>query len=75
MRKTSTSRAVLCPRCRFCGRSWMPEDGVSAIQAYCGQCSAQRRELALGALGGPAPDAIDPTGRYFLPRHLRPSRA
>lgn len=73
MRRTSTSPAVSSPTCRFCGRSWQPEEGVKASHAYCDHCAGERRAAALKAFGGGTP-VFDLSGAYLLPRHLRPNR-
>ena len=74
MRRTSTSLAVSSPTCCFCGRSWLPEEGVAASHAYCDHCAGERRAAALKAFGDRTPAVFDPSGAYLLPRHLRPSR-
>lgn len=73
MRSTSTSLAVSSPTCRFCGRSWLPREGVVAGRAYCDHCAGERRAAALNAFGGRTPVVCDPSGAYLLPRHLWPS--
>lgn len=74
MRRTSTALGVLSPICCFCGRSWLPEEGVAASQTYCHHCAEERRAAALKAFGGRASAVFDPSGAYLLPRHLQPSR-
>jgi hypothetical protein len=73
MPKKSTTLDVALPRCRFCGRSWLPAEGVSASHSYCDVCADERRAAAFVAFGACAPDAHSTMGSYLLPRHLRRS--
>jgi hypothetical protein len=34
------------PSCRFCGRRWVPREGVDATVAFCGRCRAARQASA-----------------------------
>jgi hypothetical protein len=35
------------PRCRYCGRLWLPDEGVDANVSFCSACSDRRRREAL----------------------------
>lgn len=71
MRRKSTTLHVTAPRCRFCGRFWLPAEGVLASQSYCESCSSERQASALMMFGGRVETATDDSGAYLLPRHLR----
>lgn len=53
------------PTCRFCGKRWVPREGVDATIAFCGRCRVKRRESATRAF-----DAMDKrsvvVGRHIL---------
>ncbi len=34
------------PACGFCGRKWVPREGVDATVIFCGRCRAAREALA-----------------------------
>lgn len=71
MSKRPERLAVLRPQCRFCGRYWMPADGVVANSSYCSACSDSRRALASEQLGLRPLTAADAVGPYLLPSALR----
>lgn len=33
---------LVLPKCRFCGRDWVPPRYVSAKQSFCSKCEAER---------------------------------
>lgn len=53
------------PTCRFCGRRWVPREGVDATIAFCGRCRSARKDAATRAF-----DAQDKrsemVGRYIV---------
>lgn len=68
--KTSALK-VERPRCRCCGRAWLPPRGVVATDAYCSRCSSFRRDAAAVAFELSPLTAADAIGAYLLPRLLR----
>ncbi len=71
----SMSRAIVLPRCRFCGHAWKPTRGT-AIGSYCMRCSAERQSVAKHTLGLHPLTKEETAGRYVLPRSRSvPSRA
>lgn len=44
---TALSRyRMVRPRCRYCGRDWVPPSYVSADASYCNDCKGERAETA-----------------------------
>lgn len=71
MSNRSKRLTILRPQCRFCGRYWMPADGVVANSSFCSACSDSRRALASEHLGLRPLTSADTVGPYLLPRALR----
>ncbi len=46
------------PRCRHCGRPWLPAEGVDANASYCRACSAERRRNAIQVAEAKSVEAI-----------------
>lgn len=63
---------VVPARCRYCCRSWIPTNGLSADRTYCSECSRSRQAVAAQALGLKPLAPSDAAGSYFLPRRLLP---
>lgn len=59
------------PKCRSCGRTWRPAEGVVATQGYCKRCSAERRGEAAAQFRLTPISAEEVSGAYRLPRELR----
>jgi hypothetical protein len=62
-----SARAIILPKCRFCGRAWKPTRGVS-IGSYCMRCSTERQSIAKQTLGLHPLSKEELAGRYVLPR-------
>jgi hypothetical protein len=70
--------AMKLPKCRHCGRAWLPRDGAVAMNNYCKRCRAERRLLAGQVFELRPITGSDVDGAYVLPRRLRgrwPKRA
>lgn len=67
---------IRLPKCRHCGRNWLPCDGVVASRGFCGRCRQDRRNIAKAAFDLHPITAADHDGIYLIPRtrHGRPSR-
>lgn len=64
-------KALRLPVCRFCGRTWLPQEGVVAAKNFCTACSKDRRNLAIKAFGAKPPVRTPDLGPYALPPKRR----
>lgn len=63
------------PKCRYCGRRWLPDDDLVASRAYCSFCRLARRLRASELVGSEMPAPSESRGYvYELPRRSRPRR-
>lgn len=68
-------RATVQPRCRWCGRLWLPPEGVDATRAYCARCRRERRSVAAQTFASENKEARR-VGRYVfrVPKNASSSR-
>ena len=66
---------ISAPKCRFCGREWMPRPGEDATLHYCHdpECSKERRRLAKEVFG-PRITIVSADGRYLLTVPVRDAK-
>lgn len=51
MVRKENSKMLKLPTCKYCGEQWLPQEGVVASRAFCGDCSKERRAKAVDLLG------------------------
>ena len=62
---------IVLPKCRYCGRQWLPRSGAAASRIFCNQCRKERRELAAQFFSLRPISSRDLDGPYLLPRRMR----
>lgn len=53
------------PKCRYCGRSWLPQEGVDATVSFCSACRDERLKEARRVAEAKGTETIR-TGGYVV---------